>query len=254
MADSEVPVSPEQLAAILSNVTPGAVLVGGQALAFWVAHYDISPPASLAGAISDDADFLGTRADVEAIARGVGGRSVYPPVRAITALIGQVEIPVAAGEYVNVDVLHRLIGLDGDRVRDHASEVDLNGVAFQVMHPMDVLQSRVANLAILDDKQNEQGVEQTRLALQVARAFISEVAAIPEQGQRHAMKLIEQVVTLAKSGSGRRVARDFGIEFLSALPRHAVASEVFQTRRWPQIVESMEVKNFLATREEPSDS
>ena len=254
MADTEVPVSPEQLAAILSKVTPGAVLVGGQALAFWVAHYDIARPPRLVGAISDDADFLGTRADVEAIARGVGGRSVYPPRRAMTALIGQVEIPVAAGEYVNVDVLHRLVGLDGDQVRDHAAEVELNGVVFQVMHPMDVLQSRVANLATIDDKQNEQGVEQTRMALQVARAYIAEIAAIPEQGQRHATKLIEHVVTLARSGSGQRVARDFGIEFLTALPRQVITAEAFHARRWPQIVEALGAATQKPAPKEPSDS
>lgn len=240
MTDTEVAVSQEQLASILSNVTPGAVLVGGQALAFWVAHYGVSLPVGLVGAISDDADFLGTRADVEAIAQGVGGRSSYPPKRAMTALIGQVTVPVAPGEYVNVDVLHRLIGLDGDQVRDHAAEVELDSVTFQVMHPMDVLQSRVANLATIKDKQNAQGIEQTRLSLQVARAYIAEIAAVPEHGQRHAVKLIEHVVTIARSGSGRRVARKFGIEFRAAIPHHLVASTAFQTRRWPQIVNALE--------------
>lgn len=49
-------------------------MVGGQALAFWVSRYGVELPSDvLIGAISDDADFLGTRKDVIDIARGIHG-------------------------------------------------------------------------------------------------------------------------------------------------------------------------------------
>jgi hypothetical protein len=155
LTETEIAISQAQLAKILSGVTPGAVLVGGQALAFWVTNYDVAMPKALAGAISDDADFLGSRADVTAIAKAARGIPTFASRNIITALVGQVKIPVSSSEFVNVDVLHNLVGLDPEKVRNHAAEVTWRDVTFHVMHPLDVLQSRIENLAKLRSKQNE---------------------------------------------------------------------------------------------------
>ncbi len=241
MAETEVAVSQAQLAEILSSVTSGAVLVGGQALAFWVTNYDVALPKALVGAISDDADFLGSRDDVLAIASAVRGTPTFASPAVITALVGQVKIPVSASEFVNVDVLHRLVGVESGKVRDHAAEVTWNDVTFHVMHPLDVLQSRIENLAKLSEKQNEQGIEQARLAVQVAGRYITEIARYPDEGQKHALRLVEQVVGVAKSSAGRRAAREFGVDFWDAIPLYAIESESFTVRRWPRMVKELEV-------------
>lgn len=240
MAETEVAISQGQLAEILSSVTPGAVLVGGQALAFWVTNYDVALPKALVGAISDDADFLGSRDDVLAIANAVHGTPIFASPAVVTALVGQVKIPVSASEFVNVDVLHRLVGVEPGKVRDHAAEVTWNDVTFHVMHPLDVLQSRIENLAKLVEKQNEQGIEQARLAVQVAGRYIAEIAKYPDDGQKHALRLIEQVVGIAKCSAGRRAARDFDVNFWDAIPLYAIESENFTVQRWPRMVKELE--------------
>lgn len=243
MAETQVEVSIPQdlLEKILASVTPNAVLVGGQSLAFWVSHYGVQlPPQFQVGAISDDADFLGGREDVTSIARRVDGIPEYTSQRFMSALVGQVKIPLSRLEYVNVDVLHRLVGLTAQSVRERASIVTVGSTEFLVMHPLDVFLSRIENLAQLADKQNPQGIEQAKLGVLVAHNYIEEIAKELPDGQKHALKTIEYVVKVAKSGAGRKVSRDFGIDFRGAIPGYAIIVEAFHKVRYPQILQELQ--------------
>lgn len=233
-----VPITGDLLKKILDGATPASVLVGGQALAFWVSHYRIN--FSLAdgiGTITDDADFLGTVADVTSIAKTTAGIAEFPDKRAITALVGMVKIPVSTG-FANVDVIHRVVGVDADSVRDHAAEVELENIEFCVMHPLDVLVSKVTNLATLSSKQNEQGVMQTKLALLVTSAYITELS-YDADNPRRVLKAINRVVKLAKRSVGRRVSRDYGVSFISAIPKDVVAFEKFHQIRWTRLLDEI---------------
>lgn len=224
---------------MLASLSEDSVLVGGQALAFWVNRYGVKLPEKLIGAISDDADILGTRRDVTSIAQQAHGKAQFQPQHSMSALIGHITIPVSEEYFVNVDVLRKLVGIKAAAVREHASEGQLDEVKFLVMHPIDVLISRTENLAQLPDKQNDEGVTQLRLAIMVSAQYIREVAEYPEVGQRHAMKIIEKIVGLAKSGTGRKCAKTFGVSFLDALPAFAITNKDFKEIRWPQILNEL---------------
>ena len=240
MTEREVQVTKDVLKKILSCVTGNAVLIGGQALALWVFHYDIDLTlSSLSRAISNDVDFLGGRDDVTAIARGVPGLSEFPHQRAITSLVGLVKIRVAPNEFVNVDVLHKLIGIQANTVKARAFKVTLGETVYLLMHPLDVLQSRVENLAALSSKQNAEGIEQTRLAVLVAHEYILELAATPES-ERPVLNAIERVASIAKSAAGVKAARQFGVAFLPGIPAYVVRNESFNTIRWPLLCEELE--------------
>lgn len=251
MSEHEVPISPALLEKVLSGVTPNAVLVGGQALAVWVSHYGVDLNSGpLVGAISDDADFLGSRDDVTAIARSVSGTPVYPPQREITALVGQVKIRVAPTEFVNVDVIHKVVGIAAETVRKRASEAIFGATHFFVMHPLDVLLSRVENLAQLATKQNAEGVEQTRLAILVAHEYIAEIAK-ESDNSRHALKAVEHVVDIAKSSAGKKASQDFGISFFPAIPKHAIKNKSFHAVRWPRLCSELDAAAGRQDSEQP---
>ena len=229
----------EQLERLLSNADQTTVLVGGQALVFWVDRYGVSiSPERLAEGISSDADFLGDRKVVGRLADGVRGKASYPSEHEITALVGQVTIHLNEGEFLNIDVISRIVGIDADAVRKRAVEAQLGNVQFLVMHPLDVLQSRVENLAQIPDKRTEEGIDQARLAIAVAKSYIKAITAEPD-GQRLALKAIEHVVRIGKSGAGRMASREFGIEFLAAIPVHLIKNNSFLAQRWPRIVEEL---------------
>jgi len=130
----EAPISKELLQQVLASLTSESVLIGGQALAFWVNHYKVRLPSVLTGAISDDADILGTRDDLKSIALKAKGIAEYEPQHSLSALIGHVTIPISEELFVNVDVLHKVIGIKADQVRDHASNGELGDVRFRVVH------------------------------------------------------------------------------------------------------------------------
>lgn len=248
MTGHEVPISPALLEKVLSCVTPNAVLVGGQALAVWVSHYGVDLTASpLVGAISDDADFLGTRDDVTAIGQSVSATPVYPSQHETTALVGQVKIQVTPTEYVNIDVIHNVVGIAAATVRKRASEAVFGATHFFVMHPLDVLLSRVENLAQLAVKQNAEGVEQTRLAILVAHEYIVEIAN-ESDNFRHALKAVERVVDIAKSSAGRKASQDFGISFFPAIPKYAIKNKLFHAVRWPLLCSELDA---AAGRKDP---
>jgi hypothetical protein len=232
------------LAPLLKAAGRTGVLVGGQALAVWVDYFGIAASWGSAddAVITRDTDFLGDRAFVERVAKVLPGRTVFPPRRALTALVAQIEIPRPDDTFLNVDVIHKVIGVDADAIRRRAVqiEIELAGerIRFAVMHPVDVLSSRVANLARVPGKQTEEGVRQVRLAIQVVRSFMARMTdgGDARTGQTRALKAIEAVARLGGSAAGRKVRAAFDIDFLEAIPADRIESERFQKVRWPRLL------------------
>jgi hypothetical protein len=107
------------------------------------------------------------------------------------------------------------------------------------MHPLDVLKSRIENLATLQDKQTPEGITQAKLALQVANKFITAIAKNTDS-QKSALKAIETIVNIAKSSAGCKCAREFGIDFFQAIPKNAIKDEQFHQIRWPRLVQELD--------------
>lgn len=68
-----MPLSSDEVAAVLAICSPRGVLVGGQALAFWADHLQVGRPEALASSITSDADFIGDAA----LARDLGVRLAW---------------------------------------------------------------------------------------------------------------------------------------------------------------------------------
>jgi hypothetical protein len=192
------------------------IVVGGQALAYWMDHYSVSMPANFSY-VSHDLDLLARSAaasdDVRRIARAIGGRSVLPQRRAaLTALVGQAVKEISAEEFYNVDVLHTVYGAEGD-IRGRAVEVEAReGLRFRVMHPLDVLKSRLDNLYGLREKQNDLGHAQLAAAIEVARAFLRDAEA-----GRPRLRYLKVIRKLARSDAGKKVAARYGIRVADLL-------------------------------------
>ncbi len=130
---TEVPVSKEVVYQLLSNIPPELILVGGQALAFWLEHYQIDPtPKSSEDVayVSMDVDFLGQRAHVKQLAEIISGKTNYPSKDAITILCGQIfVVDKTSKTFMNIDVIHRLGNMSSDEVRARAANAFVEGKA-----------------------------------------------------------------------------------------------------------------------------
>jgi hypothetical protein len=105
----------------------------------------------------------------------------------------------------------------------------------RVIHPIDVLDSRIQNLHLLPEKRTDAGIAQARLAVDVARAFIRQEVATRDE--RAGLKLLERIADIASDIAAVRVFLLHDIDPLKAVPL-----EDFRTTsslhkvRWPQIV------------------
>lgn len=210
---SEVAFTATKLDAVLKSLPQDTILVGGQSLIFWVSYYKIDGLLKAAPAISKDADILGDRSHVAMIAKAIGGIAKYPPKKSITIISGQVLLPVGDNEFVNIDVIHHVGTMDTDGVKRRAVEMDADGHAFLVMHPIDVLISRAENFRSITDKQNAAGLMQVTLAVKVAERYIVEAA---KRDEKVALKAIEKISEIARSPAGIFV-RKHGVEIYEAI-------------------------------------
>ena len=218
------------------------VLVGGQALSVWIVKYGLQLPLDLP-VITRDTDFLtqsaAATASVEKFARAINGKASFPRRLALTALVGQVELAVSDETYVNVDVIFKVIGLDPAKVLARAVRVELPGsTTFLVMHPFDLLKSRLANLHELREKQNDKGAAQLRLGLDVARAYLQEQAArYPAAetgaGRSPIQTLVSEIEKMAIDDAGRKVAKRWGVHVADAIDPSLIPAGAFWTRKWP---------------------
>jgi hypothetical protein len=237
---AEVRVPPDLLERILELAGTDMILVGGQALAFWAAYYATAAPSI---AITKDVDFLGTRKDVERLARGLGARAVFPHKKDMTLLVGQVMRDLSNGNYVNIDVMFRVYGdLTTEAISTRAVLAESPAGRFRVMHPLDVLQGRLENVHGLPAKQDEHGVAQLRLAVEVARKFVGDIgsqeATVANKAARPvALRHLARIESLALSDAGRKVARRYGVHVADAIDLSPVRHiEAFVSKKLPQLL------------------
>jgi len=105
----------------------------------------------------------------------------------------------------------------------------------RVIHPLDVLDSRIQNLHLLPEKRNAMGIAQAQLAIRVARVFIAQQTAT--RGERAGLKLLERVGEMALDIASVRVFLLFGIDPLESVPLEDFrTTTALHKLRWPQIV------------------
>lgn len=186
--------------------------------------------------ISSDSNFLGDREIVDRIAkRIVSSHPRWQLKSALSALHGVVELNLDGDTYMSINIIHAVAGLNGSHVRDRSLAPQTpSGITFRLMHPLDVLASRVYNIAHFKEKQNENGVMQLNLALQAANFYIKGTRDDPNIGEKTALKQIEEIIRLAKSSEGR-IARGFGADYRVAIPVDVIKIDNFHAIRWPQI-------------------
>jgi hypothetical protein len=156
--------------------------------------------------------------------------------------VAKVYATVPAEGIKQVDFLSGIVGLDTKGVRERATEIALaDDVTVQLLHPLDVLESRLRNLDVLPSKRNAVGVAQARLAVSVVRAFIEDHmdSGGDPRTVRQALKRVEK---LALDTRLSQVAFSNEIDVLAAIPVNRIAYPRFHEQQWPRVLVRLERK------------
>jgi hypothetical protein len=233
--ETEAPLTPEDVQTILRICSPRGLLVGGQALAFWADHLQVQRPGSLTSGITADADFIGDSLLAKDLGRRLGWRTWIPALDDSTPQTGKVTHRMKSGEIKQVDFLSGVVGLNTKDLARRAIELEVPEIGhLRVIHPIDVLDSRIQNLHLLPEKRTEAGMAQARLAVDVARAFIRQ--EIATRGERGALKLLDRIAEIAADIAAVRVFLLYGIDPLQAVPLEDFrTTSALHRVRWPQI-------------------
>jgi hypothetical protein len=236
--------TPEEVERILRVCGPHALLVGGQALATWAVLYGIQPVGELSRAVTMDAGFIGTSDIAQALQRSLGQpwKLRQGTLEDAGGQVAKVYATVHEEGIKQVDFLSGIVGLDTEDVRKRASKITLaDGVTVHLLHPLDVLESRLRNLDSLSAKRNAIGVAQARLAVSVVRAFIEDYmdAGGDPRKVRQAVKRVEK---LALDTRLSQVAFTYHIDVLAAIPGERIAYPRFHEQQWPKTLARLERK------------
>lgn len=223
LAPDEAPLDEASVNLLLSNLGTEMVLVGGQALGFWMSRFDIEPDEGVA--ISNDGDTLGKATRAIALAHAIHARVELPHQTSRTAIVAQLRLPAPDGKERNIDVLHKLYTVEGlkksthftERVIQNSVEVEWrDGSRIRVMDPFDVLESRAQNAVGLIDDKGPHVLTQARWAILVARAALERLARDPDSRDRIGSR-VQGIYKLAHSQVGRRLLKEHQIELLDAI-------------------------------------
>jgi len=240
--DTEAPLTPREVQQILSICCPRGLLVGGQALAFWADHLRVQRPANLVSGVTADADFIGDSLLARDLGKRLGWSTWIPSIDEATSQTGKVTHRLRGGAVKQVAFLSGVAGLTTKDLARRAVEVDVPDVGhLRVIHPIDVLDSRIQNLHLLPEKRTDAGIAQARLAVDVARAFMRQ--QIGDRGERSGLKLLERVASIAAEIAAVRVFLLYGIDPLQAVPLEDFrTTSALHKVRWPQIVAEVHQK------------
>lgn len=216
----------------------GIVLVGGQALNYWVEAFGLLESEAL----SFDIDFLGDTAAVLAFAEGTGGTPRLAGMADAHSPITGIVTVELDGQLHQVDFLSSLKGFRERDIRELKkwaipATVDHDAPEIQVMHPVHCLQSQIENVygSALDRRSGPAGlrnVSRVRAAiiatLRITRQYIGK--DLP----RDAFRIVEKAHKLSLLGTALRALEEDGVDVAEAIPVEHLTAE-FRAERWPQL-------------------
>lgn len=176
------PLDFEEAFEVLGPALPGGefVLVGGQALNFWLMLYRATEPSlrDIGAVTSDDVDFQGSYDQARHLVDALKGSTLeLGKFEGGTFVNAIVRFTDPAGVERQIDVLRGIHGpLTPDEVRKAAVRMELRGrdgqltgIWISVLHPLHCLVSRFHNSYSFEKYQGARGILQARAAIGCAR-------------------------------------------------------------------------------------
>ncbi len=205
----------------LSRQKEPVILVGGHAVNVWALSYQDrlgEQLAPLRPLTSADMDVFATRNALIGLHEDLGGKLLLSGPREITDGTLIIGVEPNTRELDVLRSVHGLAKLDAQS----AITMEVCGYAVPVLFPHLLLQAKVANALKLDQR-DRQDVKHIKIMVLVLREFLQEVVVGAAPGkERHALRLLRDVLVLLTSPGVREVSSRYSIGFGDVMPVEAL--------------------------------
>jgi hypothetical protein len=234
------------------------ILVGGQAIETWGVLFDILAPTGDRHPLTEDTDWLGSKRDAQWLCDLLGSREdielqlATPDDAGPSSALAYLKRP--DGRILLMDFLHTIVGPSSEEIRRLAVPIKLDSVTLHVMHPLLCLESRLANLQVLETKRRGNGPMQAQWAIDIGRAFL--LRTVQDGRAKEAAKACRFIAEQAEFKYGRYCYLKFGLDPLAAVTVDVVRGigGRFETEEWPRIAERLAEKRRRWAHSKPSHS
>jgi len=187
------------------------------ALAFWAVWFKIESPAELGDKVTTDVDFIGSSTNAGDLNKQLHWTMWKPSLDDSTPQTAKLTKRVDNNGVKQIDFLHSIVGLDTKEIRKRAVAINLPlSSKISILHPVDVLTSRLKNLQHLPEKQNAIGVAQGHLAIKITSAFLATLLAAPHH--RELLTWVEHIAGIALDKSLGNTLDRYGLDPLKSIP------------------------------------
>jgi hypothetical protein len=239
MGQSGLRLKAADAAALIRNThSDKTILVGGQAVSFWAVYYGLKSDLPI---LTNDIDYLGTAADARRASAALPFRHKLRMATLSDATPNTALLSVDLDGYdepVLIDYLAQVVGLETRQIQRSSVLVEFEGARLQVIHPVLLLQSKIANLYHLGRKRTPEGREQARLAIEIVASFLGD-AITASDGVRETLKAVETVGKFSATAPAIEARVQWDLDCLSAIPARIFEARMlpldFYEKRWPQI-------------------
>ena len=216
-----------------------AILVGGQALGVWVEFFGLTARLSREST-SLDIDFVGHLSDAKKLAEHLNAKLSIAARFSHTPNIAHITASAADGSVVDIDVLKQAFGIDNDALRRHAVTVRQGDKNILIMHPVHVLQSRLANTLRLRGRYaSDHGIAQLQAAMLCVNYFIRHRL---RENERDACMWARTISNWAHDNSlGHLAWTAHGLDLLLCIPIEAMPRR-FREQEWPVLLKRVELR------------
>ncbi|WP_152558322.1 hypothetical protein [Devosia sp. LC5] len=173
------------------------IVVGGQCISMWVDYLaQFDREIALLGSVSSaDVDYYENPKAAEKLAESLKGNVLLPDDALNLSANSCTVTAFVNGKRIHIDFMREVIGVDAKNITGRYVAIEGNfpnietPVRLALMHPLDCVQSRLANIETLD-RTDRWSLIQTDASFKVLRAFIDHLLSLGEV--KEATRTIQQ--------------------------------------------------------------
>lgn len=232
-----------EVALLVGHATSDAVLVGGQSVLFWAEIYGVIPKDDIP-ALTEDVDFVAGLTDISDAENALSAK-----YKVDLRIAGMDDASVNSGKMtvhhpvfgkLNIDFLRMITGLDTSDVTANAISLSVDGINFKIISPINLLKSKISNIGAHLNKRNVEGVEQAKLAIEIASRYMIEKIGLqpkPPYGD------FEKIISFSRCDAALYANKFHGLDTMKALPIKSLQKDdPFLLKRYPVAMEQIEIK------------